>query len=128
MGPRGTKEEITRSNQNKVKIMLRGRPKGVKNKRSFNAEELAQKMNVCPLEILLMVASGDWKGLGYAEKSKITFTAQGLEIVEDNVPLKERVSAAGHAAKYLYSQKQPINEAGNTGIKIEVVDYTSKNK
>jgi hypothetical protein len=101
-----------------------GRPKGAKNIRSFNAEELAKSMDVDPLEILLWVSEGNWEKLGFKEKTKTTFTAQGIEVEEDNVPLKERVQASKEAAKYLHAAKQSIAlSTGAEGLKIVVEDY-----
>lgn len=104
-----------------------GRPKGSKNKHTFNVEELAHKYDCEPFEILLMVAMGDWERLGFEGKTKTTFTQAGIEVEEDNVPLKERVQAAKEAAKYLYSTKQSVAlSTGDTGIKIIVEDYSKK--
>ena len=105
-----------------------GRVKGSRNKHTFNVEELAQKYDVEVFEVLLWVAMGDWRSLEFESKTKTTFTAQGIEIEEDNVPLKERVQAAKEAARYLYSQKQSIAlSTGESGIEIIVKDYTTKN-
>jgi len=102
-----------------------GRPKGSKNKHSFNAEEIANKFDVQPLEILMMIATGDWAGLGYAEKSKISFTSAGIEFEEDHIRLQDRTMAAKEASKYLYSQKQAVAlSTGEEGIKIVVEDYS----
>jgi hypothetical protein len=104
-----------------------GRPKGAKNKRSFNAEELFREHDFDPLEFLILVAAGDWKALGFKAATKTTFTAQGIEIEEDTVPLKERTAAAKEASKYLYAQKQSVAlSSGETGFKIIVEDYLAK--
>lgn len=104
-----------------------GRPKGAKNKRTLLVEEIAMRFDIDPFEVLMMVAAGDWKGLGYAEKSKTTFTLQGIEVEEDNVPLAQRVQAAKEAAKYLYAQKQSVAiSTQDSGLKIIVEDYTKK--
>lgn len=101
------------------------RTKGSKNKRSFDAEELALRFDVDPLEVLLMIAAGDWKSLGFEEKSRTSFTPQGIEILEDNVPLSQRCQAAKEAAKYLYAAKQSVAiSTGDSGIKIIVEDYS----
>ena len=103
-----------------------GRPKGSKNIKSFHAEELAKEMGVDPLRILLSVAEGDWEALGFKEKTKTTFTQNGIEVEEDNVPLKERVQAAKEACKYLYSAKQSVEVSGAGGqpFKVVIEDYT----
>lgn len=104
-----------------------GRPKGSKNKHTFQVEEIANKYDVEVFEVLLWVAMGDYKALGYEEKTKTTYTQNGIEVEEENVPLKERVAAAKECARYLYSAKQSIAlSTGDTGIKIIVEDYSKK--
>ncbi len=104
-----------------------GRPKGAKNRHSFNAEEIANKFDKEPLEILMMIASGDWEGLGFKEKSKISYTNAGIEFEEDHIRLQDRTQAAKEACKYLYSAKQAVAlSTGQEGIKIIVEDYTNE--
>jgi hypothetical protein len=101
-----------------------GRPKGSKNIRSFNAEEIAKRMDVCPLEFLLTIVKGDWKALGFDGPTKISYTGAGIEFEELNVPLCERNKAAAKACNYLFAAKQSVAlSTGSEGIKIEVVDY-----
>lgn len=89
-------------------------------------EELAQKFDAEPFEILMRFASGDWAFFGFDGPTKTTFTAQGLEIEEQNLPIKDRVTAAKEACRYLYSQKQSVDVKVPEGIKIIVEDYTKK--
>ena len=104
-----------------------GRPKGVKNLRTRTIEEIASKFNIDPFEVLMMVAVGDWQGLGYESKTKTTFTMQGIEVEEENIKLSDRVQAAKEASKYLYSQKQSVAiSTGDSGIKIIIEDYSKK--
>ncbi len=103
------------------------RPKGSKNRRTRLVEEIADRFDIDPFEVLMMIAAGDWKGLGYETKSKITYTAQGIEVEEENVPLAQRCQAAKEAAKYLYAQKQSVSlSTGDSGVEIIVKDYTGK--
>ncbi len=90
------------------------RPKGSKNKHSFNAEELAQKFNLQPLEILLMIANGQWEELGCATSYDLS--------------LPDRLRAAEKACAYLYSTKQAVQVSGNHVLEMRVFDYTSKPK
>ena len=90
------------------------RTKGAKNKHSFNAELLAQKFDLQPLEILLMIAHGQWEELGCATSYDIS--------------LPDRLRAAEKACAYLYSQKQAVQVAGELGLKIIVEDYTKKDE
>lgn len=85
-----------------------GRPKGAKNKRNFNVEVIASRFALDPFEILMMIAVGDWKGLGFEEKTKTTFTMNGIEVEEENIPIRERCNAAKEATRYLYTQKHSL--------------------
>lgn len=102
-----------------------GRQKGAKNTRTRLVEEIAAKFDIDPFEVLMMVAAGDWKGLGYDSHSKINYSPAGVEFEEPNIKLSDRVTAAKEAAKYLYAAKQSVAiSTGDTGIKIIVEDYT----
>lgn len=102
-----------------------GRPKGVKNTRTRLVEEIAAKFKLDPFEVLMMVAAGDWKGLGYEAEVRTSFAASGIEFEEPVIKLSDRVQAAKEASKYLYAQKQSVARgAGDTGIKIVIEDYT----
>lgn len=106
-----------------------GRKKGTPNKRTFIAEEIAAKFDIDPLEVLLMVSSGDWKGLGYDAPTRTSFAASGIEFEEPVIKLSDRVTASKEVAKYLYSTKQSVALSGDDkGIKIEIVDYLSLKK
>jgi len=107
--------------------LAKGRPAGSKNKRTLQVEEIAAKYDLDVFEVLVMVAVGDWQGLGYQSKSKISYTNAGIEFEEDYIKLSDRVQAAKEAAKYLYSQKQSVAlSTGDTGIKILIEDYSKK--
>lgn len=103
-----------------------GRTKGTPNKRSQHVEEIASRFKLDPFELLMMVVSGDWKGLGYDSPSTTSYSPAGIEFEELNITLDHRIQAAKEASKYLYSQKKAveISSAEDTGIKIIVEDYT----
>ena len=104
-----------------------GRKKGALNKRTQLVEDIAAKFDIDPFEVLMMVAAGDWKGLGYDAKSRISYTSAGIEFEEDVIGLSDRVQAAKEASKYLYSQKKAVELSTNeTGIRIVVEDYLKK--
>lgn len=104
-----------------------GRPKGSKNIRSITVEMIAARFKIDPFEVLMMIAAGDWKGLGYKEETKTSFAASGIEFEEPWIKLSDRVQAAKEAAKYLYSQKQSVQvSTGESGIKIIIEDYSKK--
>lgn len=102
-----------------------GRVKGSITKRSFIAEEIASRFDLDPIEVLLMVSSGDWKGLGFDAPAKISYTSAGIEFEEPNIKLSDRVQAAKEVAKYLYPQRQSValSSPDDSSIKIEIVDY-----
>jgi hypothetical protein len=103
-----------------------GRPKGAKNIRTFKVEEIASRYALDPFEVLMQIAVGDWKKLGFDAKTKTTFTPQGIEIEEDNVPLAQRCNAAKEAVKYLYPQKREIQRVTKEEA-IEILENELKN-
>lgn len=103
------------------------RPKGAKNKRNLEVEEIALRFDMNPFEVLMMIAAGDWKGLGFEEKTHTTFTPQGIEIEEQNISVGERGKAAAACCKYLYSAKQSVEvSTGQSGFKVIIEDYSKK--
>lgn len=103
-----------------------GRQKGTPNKRT-TVQEIAESFDLDPFEVLMMVAAGDWQGLGYDSKTRISFTAAGIEFEEDTIKLSDRVTAAKEASKYLYSQKKAVELSGESNaIKIVIEDYKTK--
>lgn len=107
-----------------------GRPKGAKNKHSFNVEEMANQYAMQPFDFLMAVVNNDWKRLGFENANKVIIGEKnGIEfsLEEPNIKMTDRVTAAKEASKYLYSAKQAIAlSTGETGIKIIVEDYTKK--
>lgn len=91
-----------------------GRQKGTPNK-SFRAKEVAERLGVDPLEILIRFAAGDWKGLGYDsevyhyEKGDGDGKSIGLGFV---ITPQIRSKCAAEACKYLYPTK--IDYTDNT--------------
>jgi hypothetical protein len=105
-----------------------GRQKGTKNKHSFNAEELANEMGCDPLRILLSIALGDWKALGYDNEVYFSENAQGATKMGYTITPEMRLKAAQEACKYLYSQKKSVevSTVDGSGIQVVVHDYTQK--
>lgn len=105
-----------------------GRPKGAKNLRSFNAEEIANRLDIDPLEVLLLFAKGDWKSLGYHDEKIVTVTKDGAK-EEFTIQPAVRARSAAEACKYFYSQKQAVALSTNEeGFKIVIEDYTKEKK
>jgi hypothetical protein len=103
-----------------------GRKKGSKNI-LFKAELIAQKYNMDPFEVLMQIACGDWKALGFDAKTKTAWLASGIEFEEDAVKLGDRLQAAKEACKYLHSTKQAVEmSTGEEGFIVTIRDYTKK--
>lgn len=71
-----------------------GRKKGTPNKRTFNANALAEEMGVDPLKVLLTLCSHRDPGI--------------------------QLGAAKEAAKYLYTQKRAVEVSGNAESPLKV--------
>jgi|ERR1700679_932363 hypothetical protein len=107
----------------------KGRAKGSKNRTVQIVEELVTRLDVDPLEILMLFAKGDWKALGYDASSTIAYTSAGIEYEKPTISTDNRIQAATSAVKYIYSQKKAIelsNQVESEGFKIIVEDYTKK--
>lgn len=84
-----------------------GRKKGTPNKRTIDAQKLAEEIGCDPLEVLLRATAGDWKFFGFKEKSlKI-----GKAVVRDHITMEDRVSAAKEAAQYIYGKRKQIEHS-----------------
>jgi hypothetical protein len=90
-----------------------GRKKGTPNKRTLMVNELMDKVGVDPLEIMLRIAAGDWKGLGYDNETYVLENAQGGTKIGYTITPEMRLSAAKEAAQYLYCKKkeEPIDDS-----------------
>lgn len=87
-----------------------GRVKGTPNKDTQEAREIAARLKISPFEILLYIAAGDWKSLGYDDGLRIkTVTKDGDEVFEDRISVEARGNAASHAVKYLHPQLKSID-------------------
>ncbi len=84
------------------------RPKGSKNQDTKDLYEIANRLKVSPFEILLQIAKGDWKSLGYESGFKSCWTSAGIEYEEAIIKVDHRLMAAKEAARYLYPQRKAI--------------------
>lgn len=91
-----------------------GRQKGVANKKTFDAQALADRLGVDPLEILLHAASNNYKELGYDSAIQTKLVGENA-ITEDTIPVSIRVQAAKEAAQYLYPKRKAIEHSGKDG-------------
>lgn len=85
-----------------------GRQKGVPNKKSLIASEIKEKVGVDPLEVLLLIAKGDWQALGYDSPTRIVATQTG-PVEVPVISLEHRFLSAEKAAPYFYSKLQTHN-------------------
>lgn len=92
-----------------------GKPKGAKNKRTVQCEELAAKLGINPFEVLLLMSANRWKALGYESGSK-RVVVRGEHVVEvDQIEVSDRITAAHHACKYLFPQRKAVEFSGKDG-------------
>lgn len=108
-----------------------GRSKGTPNKRSEFARDLAKRLGVDPLEILLRFAAGDWKGLGYEDSTRVESAGMGVTITVDVISPELRKSAAREACKYLYPQLKSVEHKSddpNAPMKIVFVEKGGNGK
>jgi hypothetical protein len=97
-----------------------GRVKGTPNRTTLPLQELAQKLNCNPFEILLRFAMGDAKGLGYALDTVEQTTPKGDIIEKPLITPEIRVKAASEAAQYLYPKRKAIEHSGEiTSVQVE---------
>lgn len=101
------------------KIEGSGRKKGTPNKVTQNLMELADKLEVNPIEVLLLFAKGDHESLGYEKTHVVGFDKMGQPITEDTIPPKLRCDAAKEACGYLFPKRKAIEHTGKDGNPIQ---------
>ncbi len=84
-----------------------GRAKGTLNRSKAEPLELSKKLGVNPLEILLLMAGGKWKELGYETEQVEVFTKE-CSNMQYRIPIETRAKAAADACKYLYAQLRNV--------------------
>lgn len=91
--------------------------------------ELADELGVNPIEILLLIAKGDWEALGYTSPTTHKVTQNGDIVEVDRIPLEERSKAAAACAPYLYAKRTAISikdeREKNTGPAL-VINYSGR--
>lgn len=96
-----------------------GRKKGTPNKSTQSVREMADRIGVDPLEILLMVAANDWEGLGFDTDVTHFEKAEGDGSVigeKPRISLDQRIQAAKEAAKYLHAQRKALEHSGEVDL------------
>lgn len=93
-----------------------GRQKGTPNKRTRNAQEIADRLGCDPFEILLQFAMNDPKALGYKTKGKPVkdqLTGRVFFVPWITPELRER--AAESASEYLYPKRKALELRDDEG-------------
>lgn len=86
-----------------------GKPKGAIGYKTRRAEDLANKLNCDPLEILLLFAKGDWEALGYDSGVMIKESGDGKStFMEYTITPELRAQCAAKASEYYHAKKKSI--------------------
>ena len=112
-------------------FVTKGRPKGSKNKRTLEVEEIISKMKINPLQMLIHFAENQYKKLGYDSPTRTSFTSAGIEFEEEIITPELRVTALKEVIKYVYAQKKATDLTINPesqGFKIVIEDYSKEKK
>lgn len=97
-----------------------GRKKGTPNKNTVPAEELAKKLGIDPLEVLLLIAKKDWKRLGYNKPTETRTSQFGIKYEVELIPLAMRMAAADCAVEYIRPKRKAIEHTGEGGGPLDV--------
>jgi hypothetical protein len=89
-----------------------GRKKGTPNKRTEEAQALAERLGVDPLAILLHFASGNWEALKLDGPTKTIYTAEGDAVEVDRIDESLRQKSAKDALPYIRPQLKSIELSG----------------
>lgn len=112
-------------NPNDGRGRVGGRSKGTPNKKTINAQAIADRLGIDPFEVLLLLATGDWKALGYKKRERLTSANEWASIYEDSIPVGVRASCAAQACNYLYPRRKAIDlklDQDNVPIQILFVE------
>lgn len=84
-----------------------GRVKGTLNRDTSQLMDIAERLNVCPFETLLLFCKGDYAALGYDE-FQTKFTADGTTIDVLTIEPELRAKCAMKAAEFLYPKRKAV--------------------
>lgn len=100
--------------------------KGIPNKVTKLARDIAAEVGVDPLRILLSFASDNWKALGYESPKLLKITADGGHEV-DRISAELRMQAAREACKYIYPTQKAVEFTGDQNVfKVVIEDFSKK--
>lgn len=86
-----------------------GRKKGSRNKRTLEAQRIADEMGVDPLKILLAFANNDWKYLGYDGPTTERVADGGMLIECERIPPTLRQKSAKDAIPFIRPQLKSVD-------------------
>lgn len=89
-----------------------GNPKGGKIKRTQEAQEIAERLGVNPLELLLLYAKGDHEALGLPKLTTVSVTKDGEPIEKLTIGAELRQKSAKDACDYLFPKLKSIEHTG----------------
>lgn len=91
-----------------MSVMKSNSRKGIPNKDTQYIVDLCQKHNLCPVEVLINVAKGDYKALGYKQMTikKVAFGGNLFE--EDRITLDHRIDATKKLIDYIYPKRKAV--------------------
>jgi hypothetical protein len=104
-----------------------GRKAGTPNFNLMPARELAEKMGIDPLQILLHFANNDWKALGYDDPYVVMAVDEGKAAMKERITSEIRSACAKEAAKYIRPTLKAVEHTGDLdmGLVVKVQDYSS---
>lgn len=95
-----------------------GRQKGTPNKSKIDAQNIALRMKINPLEVLLLFCKGEWSTLGLDHR-KLTDRDKG----------NFKMNAASEALQYILPKRKAVEHSGPDGKPMEVraaLSFTQK--
>lgn len=102
----------------KTKSKTGGRKAGTPNKRTLALIERAEAIGIDPFDVLLYIAAGDWRKLGY--KKGTVKAGQFGSYETDLITLRDRMAAAAEACQYVYPKRKAIELTGAGGGPLDV--------
>lgn len=89
-----------------------GRVKGVPNKQTQTLQEISERLECNPFEILLYFAKGDHDALGY-EEHQILVTKTGETVTVLTISPELRQKSAKDACEYLHPKRKALEHSGS---------------
>ena len=93
----------------------KGRPKGVRNKRTQEVAEIIANLDFCPVTALVHFAKGNWEALGYKTPQKEISIGDGKTLWVDRIDEQLRQKSAKELMPYVFPQLKGIEFKGEAG-------------